>query len=466
MMECRTAFHGHGQDADELLDIFFEADFSFAFTGTVLRGLQKDDEELRNLTLEVLETMLAIEARAMEKPSKYVSDKCIGYVAPMLPFYPHEMKALFTLSGIEADLLSTIENNADSGSIYALLSPPADEARCLLTITLLASILEIVDGEEEMSTIFGVISEVALDNAPSVSFIYESLLPRMNSILTTTQPETLTRPVHALFQTMMAIAPQSAPSAPTLARNKNRRESTSSALSSCTDSSQVNIDNTKTTLRRSNSSASAVSNSSTNLASLIVPAGSSALYFRSDRMGFQNWSPLAEYNIPRRSSSDSNGRVTPTTSTITNISRTAMTTPPQQCESNLKASSDSVIELESNDGTEGSVIDPSLEGHLPHADTTDGVERIHDTPLCTNEPLLARLAEIGFQGLPFANCFSVPNADEEYLSRVQIAAAVSAQVAAVVNFIQEAFGIQSLLTGGLPQRKSAVSDQRDEERVI
>ena len=47
-----------------------------------------------------------------------------------------------------------------------------------------------------------------------IFFSYDSLLPKMHTILTMPHPSSITIPVHSIFQTMMACVPQSAPAAP------------------------------------------------------------------------------------------------------------------------------------------------------------------------------------------------------------------------------------------------------------
>ncbi|ORY52851.1 hypothetical protein BCR33DRAFT_845142 [Rhizoclosmatium globosum] len=208
------------------------ADFSFAFTANVLKGLGQ--EKSRELTVSLLKLALEVSGRnppdgVPETGHEYVADHCAGFIIPLLAVTPtSEIKELFKLGGVDEELLNfewavpkaskALANGEYVGlagatleadehkfrDILECLTPLTDENRSILMLTLIVSVLEISELEAEAVFIYGFLAEATLQ-APEIVFIlYESLLPRMSEIVTGPNSPNLITSVHSIFQTMMA----------------------------------------------------------------------------------------------------------------------------------------------------------------------------------------------------------------------------------------------------------------------
>ncbi|KAJ1533315.1 Ras GTPase activating protein ira2, partial [Cladochytrium tenue] len=206
-------------EMDKASSIWFSSDFSFALAGLVLKGLYRSPR-MRQATLSFLRTVLGASRRNPPPdyaPMYYVADHCLGYVMALLPSYAGNVKALFRRAGLPPYLLSAEVEDLDESwyrVVLDVLPPFADPNRPLLMVTVLTALLELTEVEAEISLIYGLMSEITLESPETVSLAYETLLPRMRTVLTTSQNPVLIRRVHSIYQTMMASAPQSAPTAP------------------------------------------------------------------------------------------------------------------------------------------------------------------------------------------------------------------------------------------------------------
>ncbi|KAJ1541659.1 Neurofibromin 1, partial [Cladochytrium tenue] len=224
-------------EMDKATSIWFSADFSFAFTGLVLKGLSRSPAMMRTATQSLLRTAL-IAARRNPAPDfvpmNYVPDHCLGYVMALLPSHADNVAGLFKRAGLPEYLLNLDSEDAEDGwyrLVLDVLTPFADPNRPLLMVTVLVALLEMNEVDAEVSILYGLLGEITLDSPSIVSYVYETLLPRMNLVLTTSQAPALIRQVHTIYQTMMACAPQSAPTAPNFLSTPGRRSSMGSVAS-------------------------------------------------------------------------------------------------------------------------------------------------------------------------------------------------------------------------------------------
>ncbi|KAI8614426.1 hypothetical protein BC830DRAFT_1127447 [Chytriomyces sp. MP71] len=256
LKQARQVFLKLAMDIDDATGIWFNVEFSFAFAANVLKGF-KEDDGTRKDTIALLK--LALEVSGANPPEgipvtghEYVADHCAGYIIPLLPITPAaELAGLFKLGGVDEEYLAfewaqpkkhssgtgdyvtvggglfeTGENNKFR-DILDRLTPLSDENRSILILTMMVGILEISELEAEAIFIYGFLAEATLQ-APEIVFIlYESLLPRMNEIVTGPNSPNLIASVHSIFQTMMACMPLSPPSAPQLVPLMNGRNNSS-----------------------------------------------------------------------------------------------------------------------------------------------------------------------------------------------------------------------------------------------
>ncbi|KAJ3124569.1 Ras GTPase activating protein ira2 [Physocladia obscura] len=245
LTSARGVFLKLAMDLDDMTGIWFSADFSFAFTANVLKGLKS--ERTRGLTVSLLKLALDVSGRNPPEgfPTdgyEYVADHCAGFIVPLLPIVPcRDLKELFMMGGVDEKKLdfddwAVPRKNAGgdkdqmpiSGGLFDTeetnkfidilerMTPLSDENRSILMLTLLVGVLEISESESESVFIYGFLAQAALQAPEQIFFLYESLLPRMNEIVTGQASPNLISSAHSIFQTMMALMPLSQPSAPHL----------------------------------------------------------------------------------------------------------------------------------------------------------------------------------------------------------------------------------------------------------
>ncbi|KAJ3007122.1 UNVERIFIED_CONTAM: Ras GTPase activating protein ira2, partial [Siphonaria sp. JEL0065] len=379
LKESRSVFLKLALDMDDMTGIWFSADFGFAFTANVLKGFKF--EKTRELTVSLLKVALDVSRRnpplgVPENGHEYVADHCAGFLAPLLPVTPTtELIALFEMGGVDpchlagknwewalpngnkvsksgeyvsfaGGLFETEEDNKFN-AILERLTPLTDENRSLLMVTIMVALLEISELEAEAIFIYGLLTETTLE-APDITFkLYESLLPRMNEIVTGPNSPSLISSVHSIFQTMMACMPLSHPTTPAL-------------LPPFEDPNS---------LLRKNGGSAEIGNS--------IAAVNGLLTNINSVMGGLGMTP----NIAQ-----SMGRSQP-------LQESYLSSNDDLLDEELRLRSEEALSISPN----------GIEGENQQGDAVGGIPG--GLPLCENKVLLEHLQELGFTGLASANSF-------------------------------------------------------------
>jgi neurofibromin 1 len=193
-MSPTLALHRESRFADQAtaLDasygVWFSADFSFAFSAHMMRGLKQPST--KQAAMEALMTVLEIAGRSYVQmrgnpnpAMDYVNDHCIGFVIPLLPIQK-SIHSVFRMSGLpdhltEMDLehVSIIPGTLENGGskyrqILDRLTPLSDENRAMLMISLLVTLLEGHDiSDSEAAFIYGMLAEITLESPELMSMV-------------------------------------------------------------------------------------------------------------------------------------------------------------------------------------------------------------------------------------------------------------------------------------------------------
>ncbi|KAJ3414836.1 Neurofibromin 1 [Chytridiales sp. JEL 0842] len=191
-----SRFSDQATALDSSYGVWFSADFSFAFSAHMMKGLKH--ASAKQPSIEALMTILEISGRAYTQMRNgngsnndvdiggmvdYVNDHCIGFVIPLLPVY-RDIPHLLRLSGLpdhlaELDLehAPALPGSLDNGGskfrqVLDRLTPLSDENRAMLMITILIALLESNDcSDSEAAFIYGMIAEITLESPELISMV-------------------------------------------------------------------------------------------------------------------------------------------------------------------------------------------------------------------------------------------------------------------------------------------------------
>ncbi|KAI8647143.1 hypothetical protein BD408DRAFT_358792 [Parasitella parasitica] len=191
---------------DNLCGVNFESHFSFAIAGIFMKGLRYND--VKDAIYHGLHTFLDIERKqfpsdGLSEESSIIETSTLGYVAGLLPLAAKNeaVKDLLKIAGLtETDIDSHIINGKTYAGIFDKFDIP-DNTTALLLISLLANMLNTADNESERLFIYGLLSEAANAIPEVFSLIYDSLLPKMNQIMISSQTQAIIESVKSILLT-------------------------------------------------------------------------------------------------------------------------------------------------------------------------------------------------------------------------------------------------------------------------
>ncbi|KAJ3107169.1 Ras GTPase activating protein ira2 [Phlyctochytrium bullatum] len=260
LMRARTPLQDATNELDRSFNVWFGADFSFAFGANLLRGLRH--HLTRSQTMTLLNTLLEVSGRVPRDegsglPEEWIgriTDHSIGFIVPLLSS-AEDVFELFRLGGVPQRSVSDAAAIADAQvkaysrkvaaffatnsvrvggvqkykPILSLFPPLSDEYRAMLMIGMTVVLLENVDSDSEMRFLYSFLAECA-EAAPEVfSLVYESLVPRMQTVLSQSQTAETVEAIQHIFRSMMSM-PRNSQQAPSALLS--RRLSVSSGASS------------------------------------------------------------------------------------------------------------------------------------------------------------------------------------------------------------------------------------------
>ncbi|KAJ3097067.1 Ras GTPase activating protein ira2 [Phlyctochytrium planicorne] len=237
LMRARTPLQDATNELDRSFNVWFGADFSFAFGANLLKGLRH--HYTRTVTLNLLNTLLEVSGRVPREegsglPEEWIgkiTDHSIGFIVPLLPSSENAFD-LFGAGGVpKASVLNAVSladsilkaTNSRLGNLFppntvrttttqkyrpilSLFPPLTDEYRAMLMIGMTVVLLENAESESEMRFIYGFLAECAAAAPEVFSLVYDSLVPRMQSVLAQSQTSETLDAIQSIFRSMMSMA--------------------------------------------------------------------------------------------------------------------------------------------------------------------------------------------------------------------------------------------------------------------
>ncbi|OZJ06244.1 hypothetical protein BZG36_00849 [Bifiguratus adelaidae] len=188
LLEAREPLTSVSRRLDENCGVNFESHFSFAVAATLLKGLKQSNTKVA--TSAAFETFLEIECKhPLEHQLRFhsggasISARTLGYLVSILPLALKNgtAKQVLRLAGVyDVD----IEAN-DTTSFVAIMDrfDIPDENTALVLISLMLTMLNSADDEQERLFLYGLLAEAAMALPESFSLAYDTLLPKLNQVL-------------------------------------------------------------------------------------------------------------------------------------------------------------------------------------------------------------------------------------------------------------------------------------------
>ncbi|CAG8450213.1 2329_t:CDS:10 [Ambispora leptoticha] len=177
--------------------------FSFAVAAALLKGLKHpatktDTQAVLNLFLEISSKGIGIE-------QNIVDSSMLGYLAALLPISAKnaEMKELLWVCGIyDMDV-----DNAELANTYYKIFPRLDipdNQTALLLISLMVAMLQNAEHEPERLFLYGFLAEAAIAIPEVFALVYDTLQPKMNQIITSSDTIPILDAVQSILYTVVS----------------------------------------------------------------------------------------------------------------------------------------------------------------------------------------------------------------------------------------------------------------------
>ncbi|KAI8975358.1 hypothetical protein BDF20DRAFT_914298 [Mycotypha africana] len=184
----------------------FDTHFSFAIAGIFMKGLRYSD--VKDTIYHGLHTFLGIERKQiihdpLSEEEGIIEASTLGYVTALLPLAAKNetVNDLLKFVGLnETDIDSHSLNGRNYVGIFDKLDIP-DNTTALLLISLLATMLTAADNEYERLFIYGLLSEAAIAIPEVFALVYDSLLPKMNQMVISSQSQPIIESVKSILLT-------------------------------------------------------------------------------------------------------------------------------------------------------------------------------------------------------------------------------------------------------------------------
>ncbi|KAF9540942.1 Ras GTPase activating protein ira2 [Mortierella hygrophila] len=172
------------RDLDESTGLNFETHFSFGVAGALLKGLKHPST--KTITTDVLRLILQISVKGTTP--NMVDVRVMGYLAALLPQAARnmELKELLQLVGITSMEVNNAALNDTYYKMFDYLVIP-DNTTGLLLVTLVVTMLQNAETESERLFLYAFLAEAAVALPEVFALVYESLLPKMNQIINSSQ---------------------------------------------------------------------------------------------------------------------------------------------------------------------------------------------------------------------------------------------------------------------------------------
>jgi len=208
LMKAREPLTDIVNQMDACVGCHFSVNFAFAVSTNLLKGLRHP--ATKSSTISLLMTFLEIASKsgggACIGANNTVGKDLIGLIAPLLPI-TEKLKELFWSVGVIDDVygdidVNTIDNFNKTPKILDKLS--LDEENAILLSTMLATLLQTAEYENEQVFIYRFFAELSVALPDVFVMIYDSILPKMIYTLNNNQSPVVGETIQAILTAIIS----------------------------------------------------------------------------------------------------------------------------------------------------------------------------------------------------------------------------------------------------------------------
>ncbi|CAK9779949.1 putative ras GTPase activator [Cutaneotrichosporon oleaginosum] len=206
LMETRAATGEQASRLDQMCGVNFDTDPYYSLVAIINKGVRHPNT--RALTIETLTELLRLSCaeEAIEDRDRLIQGRSVPFFTALLPLSASSTASVSELLqvanvALENDKMPDIANLG----VYDLLSLP-DNSKVLLFVTLIVTILTNVSSDAEKLVLYRLLADASMDAPDVVATAYDTLIPRMTGVLTTTTSTAILQNVTLIFERAMADA--------------------------------------------------------------------------------------------------------------------------------------------------------------------------------------------------------------------------------------------------------------------
>lgn len=204
LMEARAATGEQANKLDQMCGVNFDTDPYYSLVAIINKGVRHPNT--RALTIETLTELLRLSCaeETIEDRDRLMQGRSVPFFTALLPLSassPTSVRELLQVANVvlENDRMPDIANLG----VYDLLSLP-DNSKVLLFVTLIVTILTNVSSDAEKLVLYRLLADASMDAPDVVATAYDTLIPRMTGVLTTTTSTAILQNVTLIFERAMA----------------------------------------------------------------------------------------------------------------------------------------------------------------------------------------------------------------------------------------------------------------------
>lgn len=206
LLAARKAVGDSARKLDQICGINFDTDPCFSLVAIMYKGVRHPNT--RRLTIATLTEFLRLSTATRtdlnSEDSPLIGAQSVAFFTSLLPISsanPSDLKGLFTAAGV--DVAEEELRDLSTLSVFDLLAIP-DNSTALLLVTLIVTILGQASTDTEKLVLYRLLAEASIEMPEVVAMAYDSLIPRMTAVLTTTASTSILSAVTLIFERAMA----------------------------------------------------------------------------------------------------------------------------------------------------------------------------------------------------------------------------------------------------------------------
>lgn len=211
LLNTRKSVGDTARKLDQICGVNFDTDPCFSLVAIIYKGIRHP--ATRQSTIATLTELLQLSVITSpeEEGTPLIGSRSVAFFTALLPVHagnPAELKKLFAAAGV--DVAEDVLRDLSSLSVFELLSIP-DNSTALLLVTLIVTILGTASTDAEKLVLYRLLAEASQDMPDVVAMSYDTLIPRMTTVLSTTASTAIMHSVTLLFERALADASYSFP---------------------------------------------------------------------------------------------------------------------------------------------------------------------------------------------------------------------------------------------------------------